>query len=199
MAFYMISKYITKLNCTNRYGNKMGPLQGVGYVNELLARLTNSPVNSTVFINHTLDDNPATFPLNRQVYVDFTHDRQMASIASTLGLFAEDEEKNDNSKLLDPNHPNPRRSWLVSEIIPFAGRYSIEKIDCQGTDNYVRITVNDKIKNIKGCENFYPGAGATRMLSQHEPGFGLCPLRRFLELQEYSIKDGDGDFEQCQQ
>jgi hypothetical protein len=49
-------------------------VQGVGYVNELIARLTNASVRDTTSVNHTLDADPATFPLGRAFYADFTHE-----------------------------------------------------------------------------------------------------------------------------
>jgi Histidine phosphatase superfamily (branch 2) len=85
-----------------RYGNPLGPVQGIGYVNELIARLTRTPLaNSVEGINHTLDSDPKTFPLDRSLYVDFTHDNLMASVVSTLGLFRDDRL----------NHRRPHRHY----------------------------------------------------------------------------------------
>ncbi|KAJ7481196.1 histidine phosphatase superfamily [Mycena galericulata] len=49
------------------YGGPLGRVQGVGYTNELLARLTRSPVCDGTQTNRTLDADPATFPLDRAV------------------------------------------------------------------------------------------------------------------------------------
>ncbi|KAG9310358.1 histidine phosphatase superfamily [Chiua virens] len=95
----------------NGYGNELGPVQGVGYINELLARLTDTPVQDETQTNHTLDDNPATFPLNRTFYADFTHDDQMISIFSAMGLFKQPLD-------LDPTQPDPLRTWIVSLMVP---------------------------------------------------------------------------------
>ncbi|KAL9610428.1 MAG: hypothetical protein Q9167_004853, partial [Letrouitia subvulpina] len=53
-------------------GNPLGPTQGVGFVNELIARLTNQPVKDATSVNHTLDAyNSSTFPLmDKGLYVD---------------------------------------------------------------------------------------------------------------------------------
>lgn len=48
-----------------------------GYVNELLARLTAGPVHLGASVNATLDSALSTFPLNRTIYVDFSHDNDM--------------------------------------------------------------------------------------------------------------------------
>ncbi|MCJ1391533.1 hypothetical protein MMC18_004397 [Xylographa bjoerkii] len=56
-------------------GNPLGPTQGVGFANELIARMTGKPVDDHTTVNHTLDDSEDTFPLNRQFYADFSHDK----------------------------------------------------------------------------------------------------------------------------
>jgi hypothetical protein len=71
-----------------RYGQDLGPVQGVGYTNELLARLTNTPVVDSTQTNRTLDENPETFPLGKTFYADFTHENvsyiaQLAALALT--------------------------------------------------------------------------------------------------------------------
>lgn len=83
-----------------RYGSELGPVQGVGYINELLARLTDRPVEDHTQTNQTLDSNSETFPLGRGIYVDFSHDNLMTAVASAMGLF---RDKNFISgRVLDP-------------------------------------------------------------------------------------------------
>jgi 3-phytase len=55
-------------------GNTLGPAQGIGFANELVARLTNSPVQDYTSTSTTLDSNPQTFPLDAILYADFSHD-----------------------------------------------------------------------------------------------------------------------------
>ncbi|KAF5984719.1 3-phytase A [Fusarium coicis] len=99
-------------------GNTMGPTQGVGYVNELVSRLTRKPVNDHTTTNRTLDANPETFPLDRALYADFSHDNTMVSIFSAMGLY------NSTSKL--PKHhivPAIRAHGYSSAwVVPFAAR-----------------------------------------------------------------------------
>lgn len=57
------------------FGSPTARAMGIGYIQELLARLTHTPIsvhNSST--NGTLDDDPATFPLGQSLYVDATHD-----------------------------------------------------------------------------------------------------------------------------
>ena len=71
------------------WGNPLGATQGVGFANELIARLTNTPVNDHTCTNRTLDSSPATFPLAKNVtlYADFSHDNTMTSTYAALGLY----------------------------------------------------------------------------------------------------------------
>jgi len=128
------------------YGQALGRVQGVGYVNELLARLTGQPVKDHTQTNSTLDSSPATFPLDRTLYADFSHDNQMIAIYAALGLFPQPHD-------LDPSKPDPLRTWVTSELVPFSARMVTEKLWCvsgSGEDEdeyeYVRIFVNDALQ-----------------------------------------------------
>ena len=100
---------------TISYGQELGPVQGVGYINELIARLTGQPVQDSTQTNHTLDSSNETFPLDRTVYADFSHDNQMVAIYSAMGLFTQ-------SAALDPSNPDPARTWRASNLVPFSAR-----------------------------------------------------------------------------
>ncbi|KAH8106453.1 phosphoglycerate mutase-like protein [Phellopilus nigrolimitatus] len=156
------------------YGQALGPVQGVGYVNELLARLTDSPVRDNTQTNRTLDGDPATFPLGRGVYADFSHDNQMIAIYSALGLFRQ-------PSALDPEQPDARRTWLASQLVPFSARLVTERLEC-GEGTFVRMLVDDALQNLEFC-----GAGKN----------GLCSLDAFVASQGYAASDGGGDFEKC--
>ncbi|KAK0207139.1 phytase [Desarmillaria ectypa] len=155
------------------YGQELGPVQGVGYVNELLARLTSSPVQDSTQTNRTLDSNPETFPLNRTFYADFSHDNQMIAIYSAMGLFRQ-------SANLDPTSPDPNRSWLASRLVSFSANMVTEKLECSG-EEYVRVLVNDEVQPLAFCGS----------------RDGLCSLDAFVESQSYAKNNGDGDWEKC--
>ena len=150
-------------------------MQGVGYVNELLARLTNTSVNDSTQTNSTLDSSPSTFPLNRTIYADFSHDNQMAAIYAALGLF-------NDTQPLPANFDVVHRKWKSSRMVPFSGRLVTEKVECGGTA-YVRMFVDDAPMDLSFC-----GAGWG----------GMCALDAFVESQAYARAQGMGDFEKCQ-
>lgn len=159
-------------------------MQGVGYANELLARLTGLPVQDHTQTNRTLDTSPKTFPLDRTFYADFSHDNEMVSIYSALGLFRQyllPEQK------LDPANPSPLRTWVTSNLVPFSARMVVEKLQC-GEERlplpkgvFVRVLVNDAVQPLEFC-----GGVA-----------GLCELHAFVASQGYARHDGEGDFEKC--
>ncbi|KAI0642835.1 acid phosphatase [Trametes meyenii] len=163
------------------YGNKLGPVQGVGYVNELLARLTGTPVEDRTTHNASLE-----FPLDRAVYADFTHENLMVAVYAAMGLFnvsAAPDPRRGPGNIEDDG----AQKWIASRMVPFSSRMVTERLTCvreQGRKDegvYVRVIVNDEVQPLEFC-----GAGD-----------GLCELERFVESQEYARKSGDGDFKQC--
>ena len=155
------------------YGQELGPVQGVGYINELIARLTGSPVVDSTQTNHTLDSDPATFPFNRTIYADFSHDNQMVAIFAAMGLFKQTAPLNTTS-------PDPSRTWFTSRIVPFSARMVVEKLQCGETQN-VRVLVNDAQQPLEFCGT----------------GNGMCRVEAFVESQSYARNNGNGDFEKC--
>ena len=72
-------------------------------------------------MNTTLDRQPSTFPLNQTLYFDFTHDTNIASVLTALGLtqFAE---------RLPATGPPPDQKLIISHLTPFAARLVVEVI-----------------------------------------------------------------------
>lgn len=139
-------------------------MQGIGYVNELLARLTNTPVVDSTSTNRTLDADPTTFPLDRALYADFSHDNQMVPILAALGVLRQ-------ARALDPARPDARRTWVASQMVPFAGRVVVEKLRC-GREDAVRVLVNEKAVQLPApCP-------VTRD--------GLCELSAFVDSQSFA-------------
>ncbi|KAL3427333.1 histidine acid phosphatase [Phlyctema vagabunda] len=112
------------------YGNPTGRAQGIGYVQELLARLTGSYINSSSSsVNSTLDSNPDTWPLNQKFYLDFSHDD---IIISALAAMSMDYFRDPPSLTEFP--PNPDRHFILSHLTPFGARMATETIGCSSPD-----------------------------------------------------------------
>lgn len=141
--------------------------------------------NST---NSTLDLSPATFPLGRPLYADFSHDNTMTSIFAALGLYGDTGNLPAERKLL----PRQTHGYSAVWTVPFAGRMYVEKTRCGGSggdddddlddldEELVRIVVNDRVMPLLGC-------GAD------EPG--RCRLSAFVE--SLSFARGGGLWDRC--
>jgi hypothetical protein len=136
--------------------------------------------------NHTLDASPSTFPLDRSLYADFTHDDEIAAIVAALGLFRQ-------PAFLDPTRPDPRRTWRASTIVPFSSRIVVERLSCvvrpglldskSTKETRVRILVQDEVQPLGFC-----GADSRD---------GVCTLEAFVKSQSFARSGGGGVFQQC--
>ncbi|KAK6343789.1 hypothetical protein TWF696_007451 [Orbilia brochopaga] len=151
-------------------GNPLGPAQGIGFVNELIARLTDTPVNDSTSTNTTLDGDEETFPLGRKLYADFSHDNTMVSIFSAMNLFG-------GLRDLSKERTHSLDDFDVAELVPFAGRMYVEKLACDDADEeLVRVLINDKIMDLKGC---------------HEQRYGACKLSDFVQSLDWARRGGN--------
>ncbi|KIW00411.1 hypothetical protein, variant 1 [Verruconis gallopava] len=165
-------------------GNYFGATNGVGFVNELLARMTQSPVNDHTSTNTTLDSDPVTFPLDEKhtLYADFTHDNDMTSILAALGIYA-DTAPLSNLTMRSPEETN---GYSASWTVPFASRVYIEKLHCEAgsptSDDHerVRILVNDRVVPLPLC-----GSDTN----------GMCGLGAFVN--SLSFARAGGKWEEC--
>jgi hypothetical protein len=161
------------------WGNPLGATQGVGFTNELIARLTSNPVNDHTSTNHTLDDSEDTFPISGStvLFADFTHDNDLTGIFSAMGLYNETEPLL-NRTLQDINDT---KGYSASWTVPFAARAYFEKMRCVGeSEEFVRVVINDRVLPLKTCGG---------------DDFGRCSLSAFLDSLSFA-KTG-GNWDQC--
>lgn len=160
-------------------GNPLGPTQGVGFANELIARMTDKPVEDHTSVNHTLDASNATFPIggSTDLYADFSHDNDMTAIYSALGLYNTTAPL-DRSMMQTTNKTN---GYSAVWTVPFAARAYFEKMTCLGaTEEYVRVLVNDRVLPLETC------GGDT---------LGRCTLSKFVD--SLSFAQAGGDWDKC--
>lgn len=160
-------------------GNPLGPTQGVGFTNELIARMTNKPVMDETSVNHTLDDSQATFPIGHghTLYADFSHDNDMTSHFSAMGLF------NTTQQLSNTTLQNvvATHGYSAAWTVPFAARAYFEKMQCGGSsEELVRVLVNDRVIPLQNC-------GADKM--------GRCKLGAWVK--SLSFARNGGHWDQC--
>lgn len=158
-------------------GNELGPTQGVGWVNELIARLTGSAVRDSTSTNATLDSSPSTFPLDAVLYADFSHDNDMAGVFAALGLYNATSPLSTSTRESTADTKGYSASWTV----PFGARMYVEKMTCSGSkDELVRILVNGRVIPLQSC-----GADSS----------GRCALASFVD--SLSFARGGGHWGRC--
>ncbi|WVQ68657.1 uncharacterized protein L199_006866 [Kwoniella botswanensis] len=162
---------------SSSFGYAPARAQGVGWVQELVSRLTKTRItefNST--LNSTFH-NDVQFPLNDPIYVDFCHDTQFALLLPTMNLttFAETGE-------LPTDHIPKHRSFIASKIMPFATNLQIQVLTCSGTKK-VRLILNDAVVPLTGIKEC------------PEDDDGLCPLDDFVASMRELIGGIDFDKE----
>ncbi|TBU40685.1 phytase [Dichomitus squalens] len=159
------------------FGSPTSRALGIGYVQELVARLTSTPIaahNSST--NATINDDPATFPLGQSLYVDATHDTIILNVLTALNLsnFATDGP-------LPSDHIPTNRSFKTSHLAPFASNVQFQLLACDSApEPQIRIVINDGVtplSSVRGCPADEP--------------HGLCPLSAFVSAQRETISKTD--------
>ncbi|KAK2630449.1 hypothetical protein QTJ16_001269 [Diplocarpon rosae] len=156
-------------------GNPLAPTQGVGFTNELIARLTNSAVVDRTTTNSTLTGSDTTFPLGSILYADFTHDNDVITILTAVGLFnSTTPMRNDTSQVVDDSD-----EFRISRVSPFSGRAYFEKMKCVGAEEeMVRVVLNDRVMPLDTC-------GGDEL--------GRCSLSAFVDSLAFAREGGKWD------
>lgn len=175
------------------FGNPTGRAQGLGYQQELLARLTSQYIShSNSSINSTLTSSPSTFPLDRPFYADFTHDDIIISVLTSMSV-----DYFHQGPSLTQYPPDPHRPFFLSRLTPFGARLITEVVACSSpspapvphhrtpyypsqygysagaTNKFIRMRLNNGIVPLSSIRG-----GACEGRSD-----GLCPLEQFLASQ----------------
>ena len=137
---------------SNMFGSPTGRAVGIGYVEEVYARLQNKlydlPIGATQ-VNRTLDTMNTTFPLNQTLYFDFSHDTNIASVITAFGL-------TQFNQTLPTTGPPPKQQMIVSHITPFGTRLVLEVIKAPAPVKPVRPTAANAT-----TADFYGNGSAT--------------------------------------
>ncbi|KAI0273831.1 phosphoglycerate mutase-like protein [Gloeopeniophorella convolvens] len=161
------------------FGAPLARVQGIGYIQEMIARLTHTPIathNSST--NATLDDNPITFPLDHNLYVDATHEVVVLNIITALNIssFAENGP-------LPTDHIPKHRTFRVSELAPFSTNVQFQLLSCPSReDEQIRVIINDAVAPLTGIEGCPKDAD------------GMCPIPTFISAQKKIIAKTSWDW-----
>jgi hypothetical protein len=116
-------EYATDLSFSgnNAFESPTGRAVGIGWVQELLARLKHQTINGpTGNVNYTLDSDTSTFPLDQALNLDFSHDTNIMAVLTAFGF-------TQFAKALPVDRMEPHE-LIVSHVTPFAARLDVEVI-----------------------------------------------------------------------
>ena len=106
----------------NAFQSPTGRAVGIGYVQEVLARLNHHTINAPVAqTNFTLDNMTSTFPLNQSLYFDFSHDTNIMGILTAFGF-------TQFATYLPTDHIIPH-DLIVSHMVTFLDACSLTSAD----------------------------------------------------------------------
>jgi hypothetical protein len=179
------------------FGNPTARAQGIGYVEELLARLQGKLIKeSDSSVNSSLTDNEESFPLGMKFYADFTHDKMVLGTLTALSI--------DYFKHLPDLHqypPDKHRLFRASHIVPFTARLITEVISCDS--KHPKPEQHERVRYYASQHGYGSGSekgshrfvrmrlnGAVLPLSTIRGGAcrgrpdALCPLDKFFDSQK---------------
>ncbi|KAI0639711.1 phosphoglycerate mutase-like protein [Trametes polyzona] len=162
-------------------GNPASAAQGIGYVQELVSRLTQTPLTEfATNLNSTLDGNNITFPLNQPIYVDATHDTVISTILVAL-----------NFTTMAANGPLPvdhipkHQTYTGQHIVPFASNLVGQVLSCPASHrsndkkSFIRFLLNDGVVPLTGISH----------CSENKDG--LCETENFIKGMQERIAEVD--------
>jgi hypothetical protein len=106
-------------------GSPVAAAQGKGYLQEWVARFTQSYPTATSSLNETFDNNPTYFPLNQSIYADATHEVIVLDTLAAFnftGLF--------NGPPLSPTSNQKSNTFVASKLVPFATHFTTQVLTC---------------------------------------------------------------------
>jgi Histidine phosphatase superfamily (branch 2) len=173
------------------FGSPTGRAIGIGYVQELLGRLEKKLPNvAGTNANTTLDSMESTFPLDQQLYFDFSHDTNIVNILTALGI-------RQFAQYLSPISPPASHPFVVSHIVPFAARLNIEIIESPGPVPADRNLTTDSSSSVRAGE---PTSYVHFILNQRTLPLGKsfkecgdrvdgwCELSAFIKVQSLALE-----------
>lgn len=176
----------------NAFQSPTGRAVGIGYVEEILARLQHHVITTpTAQINLTFDNNTVTFPLHQSLNFDFSHDTNIMSILTAFGF-------TQFAQYLPPTHIVPH-DLVVSHMEPFGARLDMEVINTPAPLNASRNATSPYTAGPPTTYIHFILNQRTIPLYRSFPACGVrddgwCELTTFLEVQNGSYAEAMYDY-----
>lgn len=152
------------------WGNPTGRAQGIGYLQELLARLQKQYIlSSDSSVNSSLTNNSADFPLGQPFYLDASHDDILISVMTAMSLDYLKDPPN-----LSQYPPNPDRKFVLSRLTPFGARLITEVIGCKAENPAAK---PNHVTQYYSGQNGYNASDAPNKFIRMRLNSGILPLQ----------------------
>ncbi|KAF9242010.1 histidine phosphatase superfamily [Melanogaster broomeanus] len=160
------------------FGSPLARAQGIGYVQELVSRLTETPIETHNSSTNATLHNPVTFPFGHSLYVDATHEVVVLNVLTALNLsgFAA-------TGPLPSDYIPEDRSFRTAELASFSTNIQFQLLACNSEPGpQIRVIVNDGVVPLhvlRGCP---------------ENAHGMCSVDAFVNAQKETIGSTDWAF-----
>ncbi|KAI0169322.1 phosphoglycerate mutase-like protein [Hypoxylon sp. FL1284] len=174
--YYDISFYYN-----NGPGSPVSAAQGLGYLQEFVARSKGEYPEGWSAMNTTYDNNSTYFPLNQSIYADATHEVVVLDVLTAFNLTAL-----FNGPPLNGTANQHDNSFVASKIVPFATHFTAQVLECPAYQptKQMRFLVNDAVVPVADS---YDGCPA----DEH----GLCAYDTVVATLEDRIGEIDFDYD----
>ncbi|KXN83922.1 3-phytase A [Leucoagaricus sp. SymC.cos] len=161
-------------------GNPLSSAMGIGYVQELVSRLTRTRITEfKTSVNQSIVSSETLFPLNQPIYVDATHDTILSAIYVAMNF-----TNFIRSGPLPTEHIPENLSYETVTVNPFGVNLIGQVLSCpaSGTPTHIRWIINDGVVpliGINGCKSNKDG---------------MCEIGTFIDGMKQRIAEVDYDF-----
>ncbi|KAK5200448.1 hypothetical protein LTR92_000991 [Exophiala xenobiotica] len=177
---------LSRLNSQSFYynngpGSPVSAAQGKGYLQEFVARFTQSYPTAMSALNQTFDNSSTYFPLNQSIYADATHEVVVLDTLTAFNLTAL-----FNGPALNISMNQRRNSFVASMVVPFATHFTTQILECPAMkpSKQIRFIVNDAVIPVSGS---HPGC-------PDDPN-GLCPFDTMVSVLQKRINEIDYNYD----
>jgi hypothetical protein len=110
----------------NGPGSPVAAAQGKAYLQEFVARFTNSfPVGGLSALNETFDNSSTYFPLKQSIYADATHEVVVLDTLTAFNLTAL-----FSGPPLSLTGDQKANNFVASKIVPFCTHFTVQVLEC---------------------------------------------------------------------
>lgn len=109
----------------NGPGSPVSAAQGLGFLQEFVARFKGEYPEGWSSLNMTYDNSSVYFPLNQSIYADATHEVVVLDTLTAFNLTALFD-----GPALSLTGDRKENSFVASKIVPFATHFTVQVLEC---------------------------------------------------------------------